>query len=505
MGGRSGEWTYDTAVIGGGVGGLATGCYLQMNGFRSCVLERCANLGGVCVAWERGGFLFDGATNWLPGSSARVPDVHHVLAELIDFTSLSVWDFDEFVQIEEKGQVFHVYTDADRLEEEMMRLGPSDGAAIRKFTNGVRLFGRLAIPFDQATDLARPLDLVSFPLRHPALVAFYHKWKRLSIRQYAQRFSSPVLRSMFQQILLSHEGFSVLSLLAVLGWMNAQGAGYPYGGSVQFVERLQQKYESLGGKIMLKKEVRKILTQENRVTGVECHDETRINARYVISAADRLHTVLSLLEGRYMDRGTMQYLDECPVYPALVQVSLGVKGTFGQEPHKLVLPLSRELPMGRERVSKMLVRICNFDDLYAPAGKTSLVVHLRTSDPLYWRRLRENDREGYRRAKEASLEQVVQSLVARLGFSASDIEVTDVATPATYIRYNNLWQGSYQGWAPTGHFIGRSLPRQVPGLKNFYFAGQWLSPGGGLPRAILSGRQVTQRVCRDEGRSFRTQ
>jgi phytoene dehydrogenase-like protein len=35
-------------------------------------------------------------------------------------------------------------------------------------------------------------------------------------------------------------------------------------------------------------------------------------------------------------------------------------------------------------------------------------------------------------------------------------------------------------------------------------AGQWVEPGGGVPTAIISGRQVIQLVCHDEGRLFAT-
>jgi phytoene dehydrogenase-like protein len=33
-------------------------------------------------------------------------------------------------------------------------------------------------------------------------------------------------------------------------------------------------------------------------------------------------------------------------------------------------------------------------------------------------------------------------------------------------------------------------------------AGQWVEPGGGLPTAILSGRNVTQIICREDKKIF---
>ncbi|MBW2263867.1 MAG: NAD(P)-binding protein, partial [Deltaproteobacteria bacterium] len=54
-------------IIGGGVAGLSLGCYLRMNGYETEVLEQSAAAGGVCAAWTRKGYTFDGATEWLPG------------------------------------------------------------------------------------------------------------------------------------------------------------------------------------------------------------------------------------------------------------------------------------------------------------------------------------------------------------------------------------------------------------------------------------------------------
>ena len=101
-------------------------------------------------------------------------------------------------------------------------------------------------------------------------------------------------------------------------------------------------------------------------------------------------------------------------------------------------------------------------------------------------------------------EAVVDLVDRRFGGVQDSLEVMDVATPATYVRYTRIMGGSYQGWAPTPQLIGRSLPKTVPGLRGFYLTGQWVEPGGGLPKVVLSARNVTQLVCRDDGRPFRT-
>jgi hypothetical protein len=46
------------------------------------------------------------------------------------------------------------------------------------------------------------------------------------------------------------------------------------------------------------------------------------------------------------------------------------------------------------------------------------------------------------------------------------------------------------------------MDRRVSGLSGAYLAGQWVAPGGGVPSAVLSGRQVVELICADHDRKF---
>jgi phytoene dehydrogenase-like protein len=81
--------------------------------------------------------------------------------------------------------------------------------------------------------------------------------------------------------------------------------------------------------------------------------------------------------------------------------------------------------------------------------------------------------------------------------SKAKIEVADVATPATVIRYTNNWRGSMEGWLLTPKTRAKQLPCTVPGLKSFYMVGQWISPGGGLPSGLITARNVIARISRE--------
>ena len=79
----------------------------------------------------------------------------------------------------------------------------------------------------------------------------------------------------------------------------------------------------------------------------------------------------------------------------------------------------------------------------------------------------------------------------------------DFCTPATVLRYTNNWNGSTQGWLPGKNIIASSpVTLKVSGLKNFYNSSHWNQPGGGLPIAISTGRNVTKEICKASGKKF---
>ena len=120
----------------------------------------------------------------------------------------------------------------------------------------------------------------------------------------------------------------------------------------------------------------------------------------------------------------------------------------------------------------------------------------------YWMNLKKNDVVRYRTEKKRIVRETIATLEQRFPGLTAQIERSDIATPATFVRYTGNWQGSYEGWLPTPNILGRRIPYTLPRLKNFYMAGHWVVAGGGLPSAALAGRYVAQMVCAQERKKF---
>ena len=491
------------AIIGAGVSGLSAGCYLQASGFDTEVFEMAPGPGGVSVSWKRKGYTFDAATNWLPGSSPAI-SLHGVLAEVLDFSRMPIIEFDDFTRIElGDGTVFRVWKNVERLEQEMLALAPEDAVSIRRIASALREVTRFDLPVWKAPELYSPLDLVRVAAGDWRLLRFVLTWRGRTIDQCTARLHSARLRDCLRLIFPHHGFFSMLALLLPMGWMCMKTTGYPLGGSERFNSLLLEHYTRLGGRVRYNCRVRRIAVSGRRVTGVELPDGSVVGAGAVLSAAAGEETLCRLLHPSLVPARARQRFGRLAVYPAMLQVSLGVKRTFDIGSNKVIMRLRTPIPAGRDPgMDMMIARFCSFDPSLAPPGCTSVVVNLRTDDWQYWVDLRASDPERYRAEKQRVAQTVIGELDTRFGPLRDRIEVTDVATPATYVRYTSTYRGSYQGWAPAPSMVGRSLPKRVPGLKCFYMCGQWVEVGGGLPRAVLSARNAAQVVCRDFGLPF---
>ena len=144
-----------------GIGGLSTGCYAQMNGYRATILEMHAVPGGVCTSWKRHGYTFDGCIHNLAGTTPHSA-FHGMWHELGVVPAIQMRAYDELVRVERPdGEPLIVHTDLDRLERHLKQLAPADAAVIDELIGAARQFVRfdllglaLASPLERARALA---------------------------------------------------------------------------------------------------------------------------------------------------------------------------------------------------------------------------------------------------------------------------------------------------------------------------------------------------------------
>ena len=517
--GREGEqMANQVIIIGAGIAGMSVGSYLQMNGYGTQIFELHTLPGGLCTGWtghspgEPDRYSFDGCIEWLVGSGPPHP-FHQMWCELLDMSAVQFVHHDlrfdiELDQPDHHGdRVFHLYTDLDRLDRYLKEIAPEDAAAIDEFIGLVRTMQKYSLPplFTVAPEVRTWRDKLGLVKYLPFLLSA-GKWSKVTNFQFAERLRNPFLREAFRSFFQGRE-MGIMAITPQLAWFDQKCIAFPIGGSRRFAQRIAERYESLGGALHLGTPVRRILVEDDRAVGVELEDGHRYDAGTVISAADGRWTIFEALGGRYVGAAISDLYDgkTMDVSDAVILVSLGVARTFEREPWLLRFPLAEPLALpDGTRHERMNTHIYNYDPTLAPAGKTSVSVPLYTRNYAYWTGLRERDRAGYEAVKDEVARQVIDRLDARLGDIKDNVEVIDVATPATFIRYTHNWQASHMGWAtPDDLLAPTSIPKTLPGLDRFYMTGHWVEPPGGVPIAAQSGRNLAQIICKRDGKRFR--
>lgn len=490
-------------IIGAGIAGLSAGCYGQMNGYDTRILEMHNLPGGVCTSWQRQGYTLDGCIGWLVGSAPGV-GYYDIWRELGALQGRRIVNHDEFLRVETSlGQPFILYSDIDRLEEHMRELAPNDVAAVTEIIAAAQACARFNPSVKKAPELLGLWDNLKFLIRQAPFLGVYNKWKDTTLQDMADRFTSSVMR---EALPIAFD--SALGLVMTLGWLHRRTAGYPIGGSLPFAQAIARRYLDLGGQIGYRSRVTEILVEQradgpDRAVGVRLADGSEHRADIVISAADGHATLFDMLGGRYLSKTLRTAYDEFELFPPLTYLTFGVNRSFEGLPHRVVYPLDPPVSIGGVPQKSLSVEIYHFDPTLAPEGKTVVKV-MCASDYHHWAALHENP-AAYRAAKDEAADTVLSLMEPHYPGITEQIEVRDVATPLTWERYTGNWKGAYEGWRMSKRTIPPfRFPKTLPGLEGFYMAGQWVEPGGGLPAVAVSGRNVIQIVCKGDGRRFDT-
>lgn len=453
-------------IIGAGIAGLAAGCYARMNGYDTEIFEMHNIPGGLCTAWERKGYIFDGCIHFLVGTNPE--DRLNVLwNEVGALDGVGIVDQDIYLQIEgAAGEKLLLYTDLDRLEKHMAEISPADAALSQELVDAIR--------------------------QYPAIAGI--RLMRIGMRAFANEFQNPFLREALSMI------GNVEFFLMTMNSYSRRDAGWPIGGSLELAKRMEKRFLKLGGNITYKARVEEIVAENGRATGVRLADGKFQPADFVISAADGYATIYQMLQGKYVDDGINDLYTNAKTVATSVQVSLGIGCDLSDEPHDVVVRLDPPIPMMGVEKSHIAIKHYCYDKSLSPKGK-SVVSSLIPCDFEYWRAL-SVDKAAYAAEKEKLAAAFIQVVEKRFPQTRGKVEVTDVATPMTYSRYTGAWKGAYMGWLSTPERPVTSAPGTLPGLEGFYMAGQWTYPSGGLPIALVTARKTLQKLCVQDGRTF---
>ena len=491
------------AIIGAGLAGLAAGVYAQMNGYRAHIFEHHSQPGGVAATWRRGAYTIEGGIHFLMGhrQGNHMYDLYRKLGTAAPGSVVDMEDYGRFVD-ETSGRIITLSSDLDRLAADLKAFSPADAGAIEdlvacgKAMRGPELW---SVGMGDPPELAPWWGQLQQLWALRRVFRFYGGKFGRPVAEFTQSFHDPWLRQVVNNLFMPEVPVWFVGML--LGLLADRQMGLLVEGSHGFVQPIVHKFKSLGGQISYNATVEEIVVEDAAAAGVRLADGTVHRSDVVISAADGHRTIFKLLGGHYADAKTKARFRDWRLVRPFVMLSFGVAREFPGEPHFTAYLLKEPIQVGRQTIGGLGLRIFNYTNRFAPAGKSVIQASFE-SEWDHWNDLQNRDRSAYDAEKARCAQEVLRRLDARFPGIGSQVEVTDVATPYTTWRYTRNWQGAYEGWLPTARQIMTPVPRTLPGLRNFVMAGQWVMPGGGVPPCLVSGKQAIQILCKWHRKPF---
>lgn len=487
-------------IIGAGIAGLTAGVYALESGYKTLILEQHSIAGGICTSWKRKGYLFEGSIHWQIGTGEKEPlnEVWRETGAINDDTKILLHD--PFLVYEDGKEKVCLYRDLEKFKKHLMEISPEDKRYIKKLCKDIKAFIRFNFGIKDIKNLK-----VKYPVKHSLkdklkllpIIVRMPRLARLTTIQYAQNFKHEGIQKMLCSLLT--EDYSSIGLVYTLAVLMRNDGGYPEGGSLPMVQRMVKRYKELGGEIRYNSKVEQVLVDNNgTTTGVKVNEEV-IPADSVIVACDTVSAVRKFFDKPLQDEW-IKRLNKNTVPLMCTFICIGTSADLSNYDTNIFFKCDEPFMCADKLVTYFGVNNYATFKGMAPEKSSALTVYLLDSNCYEWWKEKKED-GTYEAEKEKVAENVIKNIQKVIPEIEGKIEVIDVATPLTYERYCDTWQGSWMSMIPT-NIVPENYPVKCSDLSNVYFAGERMMIAGGLPVALASGRNAVQWMCRDDNVEF---
>ena len=355
---------------------------------------------------------------------------------------------------------------------------------------------------DKPNDLMGLREKIKYMISMKDVGISMQKFGKMSLKEYAKTFKHPALQETLSSFM--PDGYSASSVFFALASFTKGQASIPCGGSKKFAKRMAERYLSLGGTIETSWEAVELNIEGNKVKRVICNNGKFFEADYFIAACDAHMLYEKLLKGKYSDSAFQKRFNNPMDYPlgSEIHIAIGYEGKIYDIPRTVRFPVA-PFQMNKTTIDSLTITHYNYEPDFAPEGCTLIICSINQfqSDYDAWDALIK-DIKSYRKEKSRIGEAVIQAIGIRFPQMEGKLTLLDVATPKTFERYCNAYRGAFMSFLPTINGTMMSHTGKIKGLKNIVLSGQWLQPPGGLPVALITGKDSIMRLCKIKKQPF---
>jgi len=283
-------------VIGSGFGGLSTACRLAARGYDVEIFEKRDKPGGRGYTYEINGFKFDGGPTVLTAP--------FMFDDIFAAAGKKREDYVEFIPVNpfyrifnHEGKDFNYNNDPQFTLNEIDRWNPEDKQGYQEFIRTTKpIFEK---GFVELAD--SPFLHISDMLKIAPDLIRLQSYK--SVYSYISQFvSNDFLRMVFSfhPLLVGGNPFETTSIYAMIHYLEREwGVYFAKGGTGAIVEAMIKLFRELGGKVNFNSEVKEIMVDGKKVTGIRLADGSIHRADAIVSNADPAFTYTRMIQPRY--------------------------------------------------------------------------------------------------------------------------------------------------------------------------------------------------------------
>lgn len=481
--------TYDSIIIGSGVGGLTTAVCLAKAGKKVLVLEKHFAIGGFTHTFKRKKFEWDVGAHYM----GQVNNPNSLIRKAFDYITNGKLKWDDVGEIYDQaiieGNVYDFKKGLNNQINQMIAYFPDEEKAIRSYYQLVlKVSGHASIFFCEKTMPDWLSKLVGHQLRKKFL-----KYSRQTTYEVLSGLTNNekligVLCSQCGNYGLTpkQSSFGIHSLVIT---HYIEGAAYPVGGAANIHKRMEAVISDNGGIIAIKADVKNIIIEDNKAVGVLMQNGDKLFGKKIISNAGAHNTFNKLILPELQKSENTIALNK--VKPSVSHVCIYVGLNASDE--ELKLP----------KYNIWLYENCNFDEsrelhlktkdsvspvfyISFPSAKDSewqqkhpgtSTIQILGSYPFNWMEEWENMKwqkrgEDYKAIKEELKNVFLEKLYKTLPQIKGHVEICELSTPLSTKHFTNYSKGEIYGLEHTPERFELKQLRPKTNYKNLYLTGQ---------------------------------
>lgn len=476
-------------IIGGGIAGLNAGIELLQKGHKVTIIEKNSNVGGLCSGYDVNGFYIDACIHWLMGTQ-KSNALYELWNNIDAFNDdVRIIRLENFVTIDYNGTKVRVGRDLEKTRLEWINIAPEDKRNINKFFSIVKAMEKLMRYALKCKTKKSFMDLVKIIYKSPSII----KSMTMSREEYAKRFKNPALKFAVTNMMTGYN--NMFFLFDVYSLFSQGNADVPSGGAKYMVERIKNRFISLGGILHLNEEVTGLEMEKGRVFAVKTSKNNVFSSDAVISTVDPRYILKKLLGNKYKVNKLERANKRVKLNPisSCFNVYVTIEGDISCIDGPTVYNID-PIQVGNTKVDYLLVRPYNFDpDYFVKNNKTvvSLFVDQNQEDYHYYKLLSE---EELKKTEQRICDDLIAALIDKNPSLKGRVDYLTHFGPVELEKRTNTSYGALQAYSLTDLKSFYFTEGRVKGIKNLYCCGQWTRCIGGTPTALLTSHQIAKKI-----------